>query len=793
MIISIIYLCVSKKALLFISFSRKIIFLLLLSACILLSGKQFFIFESYQDIKIQIKTSGEKNQESKSNEIWIDSIKVNNEAINLEELNIDNSNWQLNGNVLFAKPNGTAACLELNATNAKDIKISFYKNQYCGIVELIYDNNSEILDLFSNESTVIQHTIINDERKVYSSHIVYIICALGFVYEFIIVAYGITRNGILRNVRLAAGCEIAFLILISSDLKGLFETETIIAMMILIAVSSYCYMLIRNKPCMSAYFDAKAKILIIGCSIYAAFATAGHRLFLNDEKFEFYKCASLLLMSALVYPAIFFLIYLVRTINHSKLLHETKELNVNRFRIQCFSVMFLILLVISFGYYPGNMTSDGVAQWTGALGIINLLDNHPAIHTLFLRLCYTIYPSVYTAVIIHIILFCLLWTCFFTILYKKHIRARILLLIAIIISCCSNNYMSLLLISKNTSYALVILWNMILLMKMIETKSFWYNKWNILQFIIALVFLYTVRHNGFLGTYAMFLVIISYGVYNKFCLKKAFFIVISSVIMINIMRGPFYQAMGVVQIRESHTTAGPLISPAGMFIISDVKIPDKVEHIVSEIGTPEQWKRFYNPYNGDKLSWSELRENISKCSLNDSFKLYFTLLKQNPGLVIKDRLAATDLLWNVIEPKEMYKKYGVYNGRYITGIWGAKSDIVNIFPQSLLHEECLSDEHYYAPNKFTVLGTMGNKIATSTQLADICLYRNGIYIIEMMILIIFNIIEKCNKRNLIMVPPFITLCSLLLAASWQIYQYYWFFSISTVMFSIYCIMVKNNQ
>lgn len=780
-----IYLLVAKKEVPFSIVSKKGIFILLLSVCIISGGRHLFIFDSGENMIVQIKSTGEKNPESKANEIWISSIRLNNNTIGLDQINLDNTNWILNGNALFTKPESTEACIEIELKNVKKLEFSFYKNQYCGIVEIMYNNKCETIDLYSNESMVMQHTITTDSKKVTFTNIIFTICALGYIYGFIMVIFTLSHSEILRKICFVLVCEIILGLLISGDLKGLFENNTIIILIMLTAISEWYYILIISSSDMKIYFESRYKILIICCSMYTAFAITGHGLFLNDEKFEIHKIGSFFLATCLTYPVIFFFLFLLKKIKHNKYLYEFKELNVTKFGLLCFVVMFIPLLVLSLGYYPGNMTPDGVAQWTGALGFIDLLDNHPAIHTLFLRLCYAIYPSVYTAVIVHVILFCTLWSCFFTILYRKHIRVSLLLSIAFILSCCSNNYMSLFLISKNTSYALVIMWNMILLIKMTEDKSFWNAKWNIVQFIIALALLYTVRHNGFLGTYAMFAILILYGVYNKTCLAKTLFVVIMATILINAIRGPFYQAMGVKQIQQSHASMGPLRNPVGMFLISNEKIPEDVQYIVDKMGTQEQWIKYYNPYNGDKLGWSEMRYNFSNCSLREGFELYFALLKKNPGLVIKDRLTATDLLWNVTEPKAIYAKYGVYNGRFITGIWGARSDVTNIFPQSLVNDEYLSDECYFAPNKLTTLGSLGNKLATSSQLADIFFYRNGIYIIGMMILIIFNIGEKHNNRNLIMIPSFITLCSLLLAASWQIYQYYWFFSLSINMFFLY--------
>lgn len=589
---------------------------------------------------------------------------------------------------------------------------------------------------------------------------------------------------ILKRTGLILTSEIIFIFLIANDLNGLFEKDTAVIVMALIACADYFYINMRDREGMQIYFSKKSRILIAGCSAYAAFAIAGHTLFLNDEYLSLSKGISYLLSIEIIYPVIIFILYFIKKISYCRFLCELKDINVKRFRIQCFCVMFFPLLIISFGYYPGNMTTDGVAQWLGALGLVNLLDNHPAIHTLFLRLCYTVYPSVYTTVIIHIILFCLVWNVFFTTLYKKNVRKIYLLITAFLIVCSSNNYMSLLLISKNTSYTIVILWNMLLLIKMVENNNFFQNNWNTLQFILALTLLYLVRHNGFLGTYALFIVLLLWGCHYKSYLKQTILIVMGTVVIISLIRGPFYEFMGVKQV-QGHTSIGPLIRPAGMYIQLNEEIPNSVNNVVDKIGTREQWEKYYNPYDGDKLAWSEIRENIVACSLDDAFRLYLTLLADNPMIVIRDRIMATDLLWNVFEPKEAYKKYGVWNGRYIVGIWASRSDIVKIYPESLLNEDYLTDERYYKPNLFSNIGKKGNSLATATQLADSLFYRNGIYVITMFILIVYNTIEKHYKRNLIIIPSFTILFTLLLADSWQIYQYYWFFSVSVCMFFLY--------
>lgn len=50
----------------------------------------------------------------------------------------------------------------------------------------------------------------------------------------------------------------------------------------------------------------------------------------------------------------------------------------------------------------------------------------------------------------------------------------------------------------------------------------------------------------------------------------------------------------------------PLLAPAGMFILADEDIPDEGMKIAEKIGSIEEWKENYNPYNGDKLGWGNI-------------------------------------------------------------------------------------------------------------------------------------------------------------------------------------------
>lgn len=102
----------------------------------------------------------------------------------------------------------------------------------------------------------------------------------------------------------------------------------------------------------------------------------------------------------------------------------------------CFSLSFLILLLIYFIYYPGVFTYDGNYQWQQVQsGIIN--NAHPFFSTYFMYLMSKICNSVTIVIIFQIILFCSIWAYFcnslkFNLKYENIIK----ILFTIIFSEC---------------------------------------------------------------------------------------------------------------------------------------------------------------------------------------------------------------------------------------------------------------------------------------------------------------------------------------------------------------------
>lgn len=155
-----------------------------------------------------------------------------------------------------------------------------------------------------------------------------------------------------------------------------------------------------------------------------------------------------------------------------------------------------------------------------------------------------------------------------------------------------------------------------------------------------------------------------------------------------------------------------------------------------------------------------------------------------------DRVYAIDILWNVVQPSSSYNYYGVYNSRYAVGIWPPEV-YVDKLPKLLKEEIRHESGGFFSGNIITKLGDFGAKETSSSSLADIFVWRNGIYVVIVLLFLTMNCVEKRNIKSVPMIPAVMTLCTLALAASWQIYQYYWFFMLAVVMYSLWMIVVVD--
>lgn len=767
---------------------KKWLLYFILATSLICIGNQSFLKKNYQNAEVKIVALGEKNNLSNSYEIWISQIKANGIDVDFSTLSLEDG-WIFKDGCLLANAGEQKTELCFNIENMENFEITFGKHSWSGKVKVITVNGEEEIDLYS-ETGGRYTTTFEGKYRFGIKEIVELFSAMIAMLVVLMFLSSIKKCGIaITNV-------IIFGVMCQGELQGLFKHETIILYSIMIFVAKCLFDVIKKDKCMEGYFSLKGKISLMICAFYMAFAFCGQYLFISGDGLDVNvaKAITLILGCVIIYPLVYTIVYILRKLGANALVkNNRKQSDELKIILISFASMFLILLFFAMGYYPGNMTSDGVDQWAQALGRIQLNDAHPVIHTLFLRLCSKLGKTPFSVVVVQIALFSGIWSKIFAFLYGRGLKKRIIYFITVVIACMPNNYLMISLISKNVLYAILVLWSTYLLARMIcEGKNF-FQWFRVVEFSIVLALIYTVRHNGFLSVYAIYVMILVWMIfkYKKVSIKPLAVIGLSVLLIFGI-KGPLYKMYGISSTTNVMSVQGSLLTPVGAFYLADKDIPNSIKSKVDAIGTKEQWLANYNPYNGDKFGWGELRSNILNTSTKDGLHIFFTLLAEEPLLVIKDRLNGLDLMWNILEPQQSFEKYGAYSARYAVGIWPPPS-LVNILPDLLNPSDMsASGEAYFRENFITNISNNNTNGSLRYQWIESVIWRNGIYLVLVLVIFSMNLVEKKNWDSVIMISSIATLVTLALVISLQIYQYYWFFPLTAIFFFLY-ILTRDDE
>ena len=141
----------------------------------------------------------------------------------------------------------------------------------------------------------------------------------------------------------------------------------------------------------------KVSISVIGALIMAFIQLIGAVVY-NYSAIDLFAPFAAVLGKSILYfitkTVIFFLVLFLLFLiidNSEKKRSEKSPGEINRRLIMCFApMMFLFYLPVFISYYPGIFSYDMKRQTREALGLLPLSNFHPVLHTLFLKLCYSI-------------------------------------------------------------------------------------------------------------------------------------------------------------------------------------------------------------------------------------------------------------------------------------------------------------------------------------------------------------------------------------------------------------------
>jgi hypothetical protein len=262
--------------------------------------------------------------------------------------------------------------------------------------------------------------------------------------------------------------------------------------------------------------------------------------------------------------------------------------------------------------------------------------------------------------------------------------------------------------------------------------------------------------------------------------------------MVQLVTGPVYNAFDVQRGESGSLPVTSLILPFTTAVKYDLPLSEETVEYLEKILPLEEFEKRYSPYNGDIFGWSIPLPDTSEITTGEAMNHYLKFLFERPDVVIKDRLDGVNLVWDV------FSHPGVNHDRYALGIWGPAhlSDYAEQFPNVFFPDRQTGDDVYSVGDgcarffdKYYVTAFNGTSIINSL------LWRNGIYVILVLLCIVVALKEKKYRVIISILPAIAILMTLILVISWQIYQYVYFFPLCTMIVSLYLLYdsPKNTE
>lgn len=145
---------------------------------------------------VVIEATGERNGDSKGNEVWLGDILIDGESVDLETIWHDSA-WIYKPDIayLVATPGEQASSIQFSCSRARKIEIEFQTSEYSGIVEIRSDEGGERLDLYGTGAEMEQYKIeIPAETTLFWQGYSYLAAVILFTIIYVVLAVYLNRK-----------------------------------------------------------------------------------------------------------------------------------------------------------------------------------------------------------------------------------------------------------------------------------------------------------------------------------------------------------------------------------------------------------------------------------------------------------------------------------------------------------------------------------------------------------------------------------------------------------------------
>ena len=532
-----------------------------------------------------------------------------------------------------------------------------------------------------------------------------------------------------------------------------------------VVIYLFCFLITKSKPI--GFKNKWQKGLNLISSLYISFSFVGDRLINNS--FNFYLLITYIILCIVMYILISYILgFMDKYISTRKIKKENTSIAFHSV------VIFTILLAICYLYnFLFNSYIVHVDTYMELLDVYNgtLSNWHPYFHILLIKFANFIFGNVKFFIYLRFVFYSLLVTkvvCYFN---TKGLSLKKCYIYSILLTACPVTAVMLLTLVKDIDFSLALValtFNMYLVIK--DYDYFKKNKLNYIYLLVSLVFTAVLRHNGIYIFFVVFALLFIIELKQKrMAILVTLLVSFGSVYIIN---SPLYQYLQVSPAPKNFDVI-TMIHGFNYLIVTNERIDNETySFLTDKVLSADKFLKSYDKYNMDLLlhySNDNLRDKTF-----DKKKLIKSYLKQvlkTPIPLIRDRLYGTDYVWNVSE-----------------------KDGVMLYKYQIIHDEFDSN---YAD--LVDVDVHSNKIVneslvfiSNNELLNLLLFRAGIYVDILIILIEYSIIRR-RKEGFAFAPVVFNILTLMIAMGHQEYRYVWMIPLAVLVCLLGILYSKDDK
>lgn len=698
------------------------------------------------EIPLRIEATGEKNELSQGFEVWVLEVRSGDKPISLEPY--ANESWALQGNGLVSiQPQ--PAVLDLSVPlHGDDISVMFLSHSYSGSVNITINGQATSQDLFSEQPTnwIFSNTSFSMLANLSVSSILYMVLLIlllcvvfgGIFYFF--TAQKAFFSGL-------AGCLFAIL-LMNSPFLNYWDSLTKTCLVVVIGFSAV-RLALKPPYWLFTITSTIQKIVLPGILLYATAAAAYNKVFFPPRTQGF--CLQIpdicFILLSFMLATLLCLAFLADFHNFRKWISTKTSGEKTKRELRLMWGLLFAIVLIGYSFWiiasaPANMSYDSHSIWQQAIGASVLQDWHPIFYTLLVRLSALIIESPIMPIIAQTILQAAIWATGGILLWRRGIPRFLIIVSICTVAILPNNGVMAATLWKDVAYSIAMLALVVSLAQITTRKQM--SRIQAAMLIVALLFTAQIRHNG------MVPVVITAIVLSLFYLRKLQRLIpVLAIVSIVLIKNVIIPAFVIEAPSDNNLSMGSPLHDIGGIMVQGGEIKRESRQLLTELVPEEVWLEEYAAYIADPYAFSTAHENgpvlrvLESMDKTTLIKIYAEIFFQNPLSMMDQRLTNADINWSIsTSPSPEAYLY--------RSAWVPSEQMPN----------------YLTPVAHTVILQ-----TTAFAIADIVLWRSGLYLIMLSLLAYYAWVFGFGKCNLVMVPLVTNFLFMFLGTNAQDYRY----------------------